>query len=216
MNSALVLAVGVAVSPIPVAVVTLILSGGRPRLGSAFALGWIAGVTGSLAVLVALVSVADTSDETPLWISLAELGLGLVFLGLAAHVWRSRHRPRPAGAPPRWLTALDRLTPMRSAGLGLLLSAANPKNLALALAAAISIAAANESSAATAVTVILFASVGTVGVAVPLAVSAAAPERSRSALSTFRDWLLHHDAAVLTVLGIVVGAKLCYDGVTAL
>lgn len=216
MNDALVLAVGVALSPLPIAVLTMILGGARPRtLGSSFALGWIAGVTGSIVVLVALVGAANTSDETPLWISVPELLLGLGFLALAAHIWRGRHR-RAAGSPPRWLAALDRLTPARSAGLGLVLAGANPKNLGLALAAAIALAQANASSAATAGAAVLFVVIGTAGVAVPLAVSAAAPGRSQDALRRFRGWLLDYDAVVLTVLGTAIGAKLVYDGFTAL
>lgn len=216
MNDALVLAVGVAISPLPIAVLTMILSGTNPRaLGSSFALGWLAGVTGATVLLVALVGVADSSDETPLWISVPELLVGLCFLALAAHIWRGRHRGRPAG-PPRWLAALDSLTPTRSAGLGLVLAAANPKNLGLALAAAIAIAEANASSAATAAAATLFVAIGTAGVAVPLALSAAAPGRSRVALASFRGWLLRYDAVVLTLLGLAVGAKLVYDGFSAL
>jgi threonine/homoserine/homoserine lactone efflux protein len=210
------LAFGVALSPLPIAVVTMILGGSNPRtLGSSFALGWVAGVTGSIVVLIALVGFADTSDETPLWISVPEVLLGLVFLVLAVQMWRGRQRASRRETP-RWLAAIDRLTPARSAGLGLLLAGANPKNLGLALAAAIALAEANASSAATARTAVLFVIIGTVGVALPLALVAAVPGRSRAALHTFRGWLLEYDALVLTVLGTAVGAKLFYDGFAAL
>lgn len=216
MNDALVLAVGVAISPLPIAVLTMILSGRQARtLGSSFALGWAAGVTGSTVALVALVGAAATADESPLWITVPELVLGLAFLALAAWIWRGRDRERPAQAP-RWLVAIDGLTPGRSAGLGLALAAANPKNLGLVLAAAIALAEANATTGGTAAAATLFVMIGTAGVAVPLALTLAAPGRSHAALASFRGWLVRYDAVVLTVVGAAIGAKLVFDGLTTL
>jgi threonine/homoserine/homoserine lactone efflux protein len=217
VSEALVLAVGVALSPLPIAVLTVILSGRHPRqLGSSFALGWIAGVAGSIVLLIALVGAADTSDEAPLWIAIPELVVGLGFLVLAVHIWRGRRRGEETRAAPRWLDAIDSLTPVRSAGLGLVLAAANPKNLGIALAAAIALAEANVSGGATLAAAIGFAAIGTLGVAVPLGFTAAAPDRSGAALRRFRRWLLEYDAVVLTLVGLAIGAKLAYDGLTAL
>jgi threonine/homoserine/homoserine lactone efflux protein len=217
MRDALVLAVGVAVSPVPIAAVTLVRTGARPlTAGSSFALGWVLGVTVAIILLIALVGLADTSEESPLWIAVPELVLGLVFLALAAHIWRGRNRRKTGDAPPWWLDALDRLTPARSASLGFVLAAANPKNLGLALAAAIALTEAEAGSAATVSTAVLFVAIGTTGVAAPLALSAAAPARSRSALRRLRALLLEYDAPVLTLLGLAIGAKLVYDGFTAL
>lgn len=207
-------AVGIAISPVPIAVLTMILSGRQARtLGSSFALGWAAGVTGSTVALVALVGA--TADESPLWITVPEPVLGLAFLALAAWIWRGRDRERPAQAP-RWLVAIDGLTPGRSAGLGLALAAANPKNLGLVLAAAIALAEANATSGGTAAAATLFVMIGTAGVAVPLALTLAAPGRSHAALASFRGWLVRYDAVVLTVVGAAIGAKLLYDGLTTL
>ena len=217
MSEALILALGVALSPLPIAVLTLILGGRHPgQLGSSFALGWIVGVAGSIVLLIAVVGAGDTSDETPLWIAIPELVVGLSFLVLAAHIWRNRHRREEARATPRWLAAIDGLTPARSAGLGLVLAAANPKNLAIALAAAIALAEANVSGGATVAAALGFAAIGTLGVAVPLAFSAAVPARSGAALRRFRRWLLDYDAVVLTLVGLAIGAKLAYDGFSAL
>jgi cell division protein FtsW (lipid II flippase) len=217
VSEALILALGVALSPLPIAVLTLILGGSHPgQLGSSFTLGWIVGVAGSIVLLIAVVGAGDTSDETPLWIAIPELVVGVSFLVLATHIWRGRRRREEARATPRWLDAIDRLTPARSAGLGLVLAAANPKNLGIALAAAIALAEANVSGGATLAAALGFAGIGTLGVALPLAVSAAVPERSQSALLGLRAWLLENDAVVLTLLGLAIGAKLAYDGFSAL
>ena len=216
MSDTLLLAAGVALSPLPIVVLTLILSGTEARvLGSSFALGWAAGVTASTVLLLALVGAVDADDSTPLWIAVAQLVVGLLVLALALHIWRDRRRERGVETP-RWLGALDALTRSRSAGLGLVLAAANPKNLALVLAAAIAIAETNAGSAATAAATATFVLVATAGVAVPLALTVAVPDRSTAALASVRGWLLRYDAAVLTILGTVIGAKLVYEGLTAL
>lgn len=105
---------------------------------------------------------------------------------------------------------------MRSAALGLILAAANPKNLALALGAAIALAEANVSSAVTARTAVLFVAIGTAGVTLPLAITLAAPEHAHLVLARFRAWLLRYDAVILTALGVVIGAKFLFDGITDL
>ena len=216
MSDTLLLAAGVALSPLPIVVLTMILSTTEGRaLGSSFALGWAAGVTGSTVLLLALVGAVDADDRTPPWIAVAQLVVGLLFLGLALHIWRDRRR-EPAVETPRWLGAVDGLTRSRSAGLGLVLAAANPKNLALVLAAAIAIAQTNASSAATAAVAAAFVFVATAGVSVPLALAMVAPERASAALASVRGWLLRYDAVVLTILGTVIGAKLVYEGFTAL
>jgi hypothetical protein len=162
-----------------------------------------------------LVEATGATDGEPLWIAVSELVLGGAFLLAAAFVWRRRRRRDPTRTPA-WLAAVDRLTPSRSAGLGAVLSGANPKNLALALGAAIALAEADLGGARTTASVVLFVAMGTVGIALPLMIYLLAPERSSAVLGRFRAWLGHHDAALLTLLGLAIGAKFVYDGLSAL
>jgi threonine/homoserine/homoserine lactone efflux protein len=135
--------------------------------------------------------------------------------GAAADERRAARR-RTGSALSNWLSALERLTPWRSAALGLVLAAANPKNLALALGAAIALAEAGVSSSVTARTAVLFVLIGTTGVALPVGISLATPERARSLLDSLRVWLIRYDAVVLVALGLVIGTKFLFDGVSDL
>ena len=47
--------------------------------------------------------------------------------------WLSRSADGGAAQAPRWMGALDRVTPAKAAGAGVALTAANPKNLLLAV-----------------------------------------------------------------------------------
>ena len=72
--------------------------------------------------------VGGTAGPRPGW------GLVFVVLGTLSVMvgWRqSRKPPSAATGPPRFLTALDRLTPLQSFGLGLLVTVINFKNLGL-------------------------------------------------------------------------------------
>ena len=215
MRDALVYAVAVAVSPVPIgAVILLLTSPEREAKGLSFLAGWVVGV-GALALLfVVLVEATGISDADPLWLALPEIVLGVVFLLAAAVLWIRRDRRRERAAP--WIDAVDNLTASRSGGLGLVLSGANPKIAALSLGAALSLAETDASATGTAMTTALFTAIGAAGVAAPIAVHLAAPARTESALLVFRAWLGRHETVALVVLGLVVGGLFVREGVAAL
>ena len=215
MREALVYAVAVAVSPVPIGAILLLLTcPERAAKGLSFLAGWVVGV-GTLAVLfVVLVDELGLSDADPLWIAIPEIVLGITFLLIAAALWIRRDRSRETGVP--WIDAIDHLTATRSGGLGIVLSGANPKIAALALGAALSLADASAGTTTTAVSSALFIVIGAAGVAAPLAVHLAAPARTASALLRFRVWLGGRETLVLVVFGLVVGGLFLREGVAAL
>lgn len=214
MQHAVVYALGVAVSPVPIAAILLILSGrGASANAMSFAAGWIAGVTTSALVCTALVNGLDLTDSAPVWISVADLILGVAFLAVATRVWIHW---KPVRSSPAWLDVVDRFTPVRSAIFGGVLSGANPKVLALSLGAAISVARAGTPTGATAAAVALFVAIGATGVLVPIAAYAARPTQGRARLASVRRWLARHERAVLAVLSFAIGGFFVQDGIDSL
>lgn len=209
-------AAGVAASPVPIVAMLLLLGGTAPaRLGTAFVIGWAAGVACVLGLLVVVVAVTGATDDDPAWIAIAQLAVGVVFLAAAAVLlvaWRRRR----ASATPRWLSALDALGPGRTAGLGAVLATVNPKNLALMLGAAIALAQTELPPAAQTAAVAGFVALACLGVGVPLALRTLRPERWDTALERFRRWLTRHQHAVLIVLCLVLGARFASDGLLGL
>ena len=204
-------ALGIALSPVPIAVVLVCLTGARAVAnGSLFALGWVAGVAALAGAFAALVSAGDLTDEHPAWIAVLDVILGLSFVVAAAVLlWRRRRRePRSTSV----IAGVDTLTPAHTAGLGIVLSGVNPKVMALALGAAITLAGADTSAAQTTGALVLFTAIGALGVVVPLAVYAAFPSRSRTALIRARAALERHQATVLIVAGFAIGALFLVDG----
>ena len=215
MREALVYALGVAVSPAPIASIIVILTSPRALAnGASFLAGWALGVASVVTLLVVVVDEAGIDDSDPSWIAVPELVLGAAFLGVALLVWIRRRRRREHDVP--WLDAVDDLSRARSAGLGFLLAAANPKVIALALGSALSLAEEDANAGSQLQTIVLFSAIGVVGVALPLALYLLFPDRAHSLLARLRAWLGRHEATILIVLGLVLGVVFLQDALSSL
>lgn len=213
------LAVGVALSPVPIIAVILMLF--APRAGgtsAGFLLGWVVGIVVAVVVFVFIARGSDLGSSTQphprqSWIKLL---LGVVLLVLAARQWRSRPSPGEHGTLPKWMSAIDSITPVKATGLGFLLSAINPKNLAMCIAAAVAIAGAGLSGGDLAVAVLIFTVIGACTVAIPVIAYAVAPGRMRGPLDRLKTRLQTNNAAIMTVLFLVIGALLIGKGLGGL
>lgn len=210
-------AVGIAVSPIPIAAVILMLFSGRARVNSvSFMVAWVLGIAlvTSVAVLIPGLEADDSEpSNTTGWIKLALAAL-LLLVGLRQ--WRTRPGPDDEVPVPGWMAKIDELKPAASFGLGFLLSALNPKNLLLAVAAGASLAALPLSSGETAGAVAVFTAVAAITVAVPVIAYLIAGQRLDPTLERAKSWLIGNNSAVMAVLFIVFGISLLGDAIEIL
>jgi threonine/homoserine/homoserine lactone efflux protein len=208
-------AVGVAISPIPIVAVILMLGTPRARTnGPAFALGWILGlVTVSVVVLIAASGADDPDSATSTGVNWIQVGLGVLFLSMAMRQWRKRPRDGAPAAMPKWMTTVDHFTPVRSLILGVGLSAVNPKNLALTLAAAASVAQAGLSAEDATLAIVVFVAIGSLSVAGSVLFYLVAREHAERGLGAVRRFMTQHNAAIMMVILVVLGAKLIGDGI---
>jgi threonine/homoserine/homoserine lactone efflux protein len=215
----LALAVGVALSPVPIIAVVLML--GTPRgaaNGPAFVLGWIVGLSLAGAVVLLVSSGANASDEgAPAdWVGWLKIALGLLLLALAVRQWRSRPHGGEPAALPKWMNSIDRFTPGRSVAIGVALSAINPKNLLLVAGAAAAIAQTGIDAGEQAVALAVFVLIATLGPGLPVAIYFAMRKRSERILAALKDWMAANNAAIMAVLCLIIAAKLIGDGITGL
>jgi threonine/homoserine/homoserine lactone efflux protein len=211
--------VGVAISPVPIIAVVLMLATPRGRAnGPAFLVGWVVGLALAGTVVLLVASGADASEqgEPADWVSWLKLVLGLLLLLLAVRQWRGRPHEGEQATMPKWMQALDAFTAPKALGAGVLLSALNPKNLLLTVGAAAAIAQTGISAGEQAVALAVFVILGTVGVAAPVVIYFALGHRSAEILERMRRFLSANNAAVMSVLLLVIGAKLIGDGITGL
>ncbi len=207
-------AVGVALSPIPIVAVILMLGTPKARSnGPAFALGWVVGlVVVSVVVLVAAGGSDKPNSGSSDTVDVIKLALGVAFLFMALKQWRSRPKEGETPALPKWMAAIDKFTPGRSFLFGALLSGVNPKNLALTLAAAASIAQAGLSTTDSATAVAVFVIIGSFTVAGPVIFFLFGGDRATKPLASIKDVMGGHNAVIMMVVLLVLGAKLIGSG----
>jgi threonine/homoserine/homoserine lactone efflux protein len=209
------LAIGIAISPVPIIAVILMLFSNRARSnGPAFLVGWVFGITAVTLVVLLLADAGDVATDTSAadGVAWGKLVLGLLLILLGLRQWRSRPKVGEQAAMPKWMSAIDGFTPVKALGTGVLLSAINPKNLILAAGAGATIAQANLSGSDDAVVVVLFVIVASISIAGPVLVYLLGGEKAQRVLDGWKDWLGEHNAAVLTVLLVVMGSVLLGKG----
>lgn len=212
-------AVGVAISPVPIIAVVLMLATPRGRVnGPAFLAGWLAGIAALGAVVLLGAGGADASEggQPADWLSVLKLCLGALLFVVAARQWRGRPAAGDEPEMPAWMRTVDEFSVTRAAGLGTLLSAVNPKNMLLIVGGAAAIAQTGASTGAQAGAMAVFAAVASSATGFAVLAYFALGDRSESVLSSLKDWMAGHDAAIMTVLCVLIGAKLVGDAIGGL
>ena len=213
------LAIGVALSPIPIVAVVLTLSTprGRPN-GAAFVAGWFIGAAliGTIVLLVAGGAGASSAGKPKTWVSVLKLILASLLVLVAIRMWRRRSGEATEPQLPHWMQRIDSFTEPKSAGLGAALAGVNPKNLILTISAGAAIAQAGLSSGKQAIALAIFVVVATLGPGIPLGVYLALGDGSHRLLATLRAWMVRHNQAIMSVLCAVITAKLAGDAIGGL
>ncbi|HEY4402696.1 MAG TPA: GAP family protein [Acidimicrobiia bacterium] len=212
-------AVGVAISPLSVIAVILVLFSARARVnGLVFTAGWVVGVAVVSTVIYLLADAGDvgrggSGSDTSYWLKLVG---GILLVLLAFRDWRKSSTADEAVDQPKWMSAIDTLTPVKTGGLAVLLAVANPKNLALSLAAGASLAQAGVSGGEAAVGLIVFVVIASVGIIVPVVAYLVGGERAAGVLNRWKTWLSVNNTAMMAVLLLVFGVVLFSQGLRGL
>lgn len=206
------LAVGVAVSPIPIIAAILMLLGRHARTtGLGFATGWLVGIVVATVVFVTIGGAVGSQDSSSSgWI---KVGLGVALLGVGIREWRNRNAE---ASTPKWMSAIDRLRPFAAMGIGFALAAVNPKNLVMCAAAGITIGTADLSVGSEIAAVALFSVLAATTVVIPVVAYQVAAPHLRDPLARLKVWLEANNATVMAVLILVIGVALIGKGIGAM
>jgi threonine/homoserine/homoserine lactone efflux protein len=211
------LALGIAISPIPIIAVILMLFSERARANSAmFLLGWITGVLGGMVILLIIANTQDltqSNGQPDDSVSTIKLVLGALLIFAALRQWQKRPKEGETPTLPKYLQAVDTLTPLKALGLGVILAAVNPKNLMMLVAGAITIAQADLSDNDTVIAVIVFVVIAISTVTVPVVLYNVMGTRAQPILDSMRTWLAANNAAVMAVLLLVIGVVVIGKGI---
>jgi len=209
------LALGVAISPIPIiAAILMLLSPKAKGTSVGFLIGWVLGIVVAVTLFTLLASVIPEQDpdaSKPIS-GVIKILLGVALLFLAVREWRSRPKPGEEPVLPKWMAAIDEMTAGRGFVLGFLLSAVNPKNLLMAAAAGVIIGTGGLTVGEAALAILVFVLIAACTVAVPVIAYLVASKRMAGPLESLRGWLVHNNATVMALVLLVIGVVVIGKG----
>lgn len=207
-------AVGVAISPIPIiAVILMLFSNHAARNSVSFLIGWLLGLTVVGFVVLGLgIDSSDGSESDSGGI--VKIVIGVVFLLLGVRSWRTRPRDGVEPEMPGWMAAIDDFSAVKSFGIAVLLSAVNPKNLGLTIAAAVSISNAGLTTGEESIVMLIFVLIASATIIIPVATYLIMRDKADAGLTSMKEWLITNNNTVMTVLFVILGAKLLGDGLS--
>jgi hypothetical protein len=208
------LAIGIAISPIPIiAAILMLFSARATSTSTGFLLGWILGIVVATAVFTALAGTLKTGGEPSAVASWIKIGLGVLLVLVGIRQWRGRGGQHDA---PKWMAAIDDFTFPKALGLGFLLSGVNPKNLIIAAGAGLIIGSSAVGVGGDAAAIALFTVIASSTVAIPVLAHLVAAERMTRPLESLRKWLQDNNATVMATMILVIGVVLVGKGVSGL
>ena len=208
------LALGIAVSPMPIiAAILMLLSKLAVSTSVGFLVGWLIGIIVATGIFTALAGTLQAGGAPSTSSSWIKIGLGLLLFSVGARQWRARKGPHD---PPKWMAAIDDFPFVKSLGLAFLLSAVNPKNLIMAAGAGVIIGSAGLSVSAEIGSIAVFTVIAGSTVAIPVLGYLMAEDKMRDPLNRLKVWLQTNNTAVMGVLILVIGTVLLGKGISGL
>jgi hypothetical protein len=206
---------GVALSPLPIVAVLIILLTKRARAGSlVFSAAWVLGNATAITLAVAF---AGSFNRPRQGYDFPSEGLAtLLFgIGLLVTAWLSRrrrwHKEDPQ-ATPKWVEAVDDLSPMGGAVVAFSNALTSPKNLALAIAAGLAIRGATRLPAAIAASELLYVLIASLTIVTPVLVYLVAGKRAEPILTRWKQRVTSRAAVVMEIGLFVFGMGLALKG----
>ena len=209
------LAVGIAISPIPIiAAILMLLSPRATGTSVGFLIGWVAGIVVAIVLFTLLSSVIplDTGGSSSVAGGI-KIILGVLLVFVALKEWWARPAEGEQASMPEWMSAIDSMTAGRALGLGFLLAAVNPKNLLLAISAGLIVGGAALTVGQTIVVIIIFVLLAASTVLVPVIGYLIASARLARPLDELREELIENNATIMAGVLLVIGVSVIGKGI---
>jgi hypothetical protein len=214
------LALGVAISPLPIVGMLVLLLTKGARLNSLVMLAcWIVGNAIAIGIAIAFAGrIPQPRHGTDLTAEAVFASLvGLALIGMAAISWFGRKDKPGGGEPPAWLQRVDNLTPWGGALIALSNALTSPKNLALTLTAGVVISRATPSSSIEiASSAVAYVAIASVLIVIPVIFYFVGRDRSVAILTRWKANVTAHASAFIEIVLLVIGIAMTVRGVSNL
>jgi hypothetical protein len=192
-------------------VVTLLMSkGGKAKaVGFATALVAVFAVIGAVTLVTSRGGGGSGSKGSAVTGTILAV-LGVLFVLIA--IKQLLHAPDPDAPPPKLMSMLDTMSPVRATGFGAVLALVNFKQLGMYVGGIALIVDADVSTTQRWVALIILLVVVQIGVIAPVAVYLVAREWATRQLLRVRAWLVLHNRIISIVFGLVIGVGFTVKG----
>lgn len=215
------LIIGSAVVPIQIIIDILLLK--SPKQGLLKASAYVGGMTtlrllqGLIFGLILTNSAAAPAEESagksPVVLTLL-LVLGVFLLITAYRIWRKEDDPD--APPPKWLTMIDSLTPLKAFGIGFGMLLIGAKFWVFTLGALAVIGQAALGQPSSTIAFLLFILLAESLLLLPILFSIIIPTQSKILLEHVSTWLTHNNRPIVILISLVFGLLFLYQGASGL
>ena len=213
--------IGSALVPIQIIIDILLLK--NPGKGLLKATAYVGGMT-TLRLLQGLIfgliltnsaasSTQESSGKSPI-VSTLLLVLGILLLITAYKQWRKDDDPD--APPPKWLTMIDRISPLKAFGLGFGLLLIGGKFWVFTLGAIGLISQAHLGQPSSTVAYLLFVLLTESLLLIPIFLRIILPQKSTRLLEQGSDWLTRYNRIIIIIVSLVFGTIFLYQGISGL
>jgi threonine/homoserine/homoserine lactone efflux protein len=204
----------ITLSPLSIIPAVLVLHTPHPRPAALmYLVGWVIALAGLTAIFVEVSGLIGNLGKPPPWASWLRIVVGAALIVFGIFRWLTRHR---SAHMPGWMRQLSSVTPAKAGAIGVALAVVNPKVLFICAAAGLAIGTEGIGSPRAWLAVAYFVAIAASSVALPVLAYAASGDRLDGALSTLKDWMERHNAALMAGIFVVIGLLVLYKGIHAL
>lgn len=216
LGEVLVNGVAVGLSPVAIGLTIAILMSRQGQVKAAmFTMGWATVVAAAVtfAYQTATIAEVDTDEVAETGANVIQILLGVLFLAIALHAWRTRPRPGEPPEEPKLFARVDGWSPPGALVGGLLAAIVNVKTIPLSLGAGLRLAQQPPGGGSTAVVAAIFVAVASFGCLVPLvATVVVSAERRNAMLEAGRGWIVANLSTITIVVSLLVGTNMISKG----
>lgn len=203
-------AIGIAISPLPIVGLILILLGdGAKKNSFSYSIGWLVG--NLIAFLIGLLfmgTVAGSDGEISLFSKIIYGVLGILLLYLSFRTFSKSIKNKGEINTPKWFDKMTSLNAKGALGLGMALSAVNPKNFLLSLSAGVTAGGITQAALDDVFATFIFALIATSTIVIPTILFNTLGEKINPFLEKLKIWLITNNDSIMAVMFLFIGLKM--------
>jgi hypothetical protein len=189
----------------------------NPRQGLLKSIAYVGGMT-VLRLLQGLIfglifMTEEGSGKSPVTLTL-QLVLGIFLLITAYRLWRNEEDPD--APPPKWMSRVDSLTPLKAFGLGIGVLLISGKAWVFTLSAISLIDAAQLGSQPGVIAYLFFVLLAESLLLVSILFRIATPGKAITLLGQFSSWLTLNNRMIVVIVSLIFGLLFFYQGASGL